>query len=365
MFGVGVATPILPIFASSLGASWTEIGLVGTSWGLTTALLATIGGRVSDRFGRKSLLILSASLSAAAAFGYWISSTILQIILLRVLEGAAWAFFWPTIEALATEIVEPKFAGRAMGLATISYAIAFGASSLISGATAGELGFKSVFAVYLAFSILSIFIVMYLRVPPKVTKIVAGSAENAGRKTVMSQPVVLAYILGITYTVGLGTLLTFFSVFAKSFGLTLLTVGGLFALFWTARIFGSYFGGWISDKHGRGITASGAMMSSAGAFVIIAISNGVWALAAGAAIAGLSIGATFPTGVALISDHIIENQRGLAMGIFETGCGFGVMMGAAVGGVLADLYSARSPYVIAAAANLVCAVLFAIKRATL
>ena len=365
MFGVGIATLILPLYASSLGASWTEIGLMGTSWGLTTALLATVGGRVSDKFGRRSLLIASATLSAAAAFCYLLSSTILQVILLRVLEGAAWAFFWPTVEALATELVEPKFAGRAMGLATISYAIAFGSSSLIGGAIAGTLGFKSTFGLYLAFSILSMIVVISLRVTPRRRNGLGVNVEDTSGTSVASQPVVLAYILGITYTIGLGILLTFFSVFAKGFGITLLTVGGLFMLFWMARIIGSYMGGWFSDKHGRGITALCAMLGSTGGFAVIAVSNGVWSLAAGAAIAGFSIGATFPVGVALISDHINENRRGLAMGIFETGCGFGVMLGAAIGGLLADMYSSRSPYIMAAVANLACAVIFVIKRATL
>jgi len=365
MFGVGIATPILPLFASSLGASWTEIGLMGTSWGLTTALLATVGGRVSDKFGRKSLLIASASLSAAAAFCYLVSSSILQVILLRVLEGAAWAFFWPTVEALATELVEPKFAGRTIGIATISYAIAFGSSSLIGGAVAGTLGFKSTFGIYLTFSILSIIVLLVLRVPPRKMNGLSVKVENTSRLTVVSQPVVLAYILGITYTIGLGTLLTFFSVFAKGFGVTLLTVGGLFALFWAARIIGSYVGGWFSDKHGRGITAFGCMLGSTAGFAVIAVSNGLWLLAVGAFIAGLSIGATFPIGIALISDHINENSRGLAMGIFETGCGFGVMMGAAIGGLLADMYSSRSPYVMVVVVNLACAVLFVMKRATL
>ena len=338
---------------------------MGTSWGLTTALLATAAGRVSDKFGRRRLLIASGSLSACAAFCYLLSSTVLQVILLRILEGAAWAFFWPTVEALATELVEPKFAGCAMGFATISYAIAFGVSSLLGGSIAGILGFKSTFGVYFAFSVISVFVAILLQVPQRDAHRLDVNVEKSPMRNLTSQPVVLAYILGITYTIGLGTLLTFFSIFAKTLGATLLIVGGLFTLFWAGRIIGSYMGGWFSDRCGRGVTATGAMLGSTGAFVMIAVSSGVWSLVVGAVIAGLSIGATFPVGVALISDHINQNMRGLAMGIFETGCGVGVMMGAAIGGLLADMYSARTPYIMAAVANLACAVLFVMKRATL
>ena len=268
------------------------------------------------------------------------------------------------MEALTTELVEPKFTGRAMGLTTIAYAIAFGGSSLVGGSVAGVLGFKSIFTVYLMFSIVSIIIMMSLKVPPRETHR-SDEFTSTRSSSLTSYPVVLAYILGVTYTIGLGSLLTFFSVFAKGFGVTLLTIGGLFTLFWAARIIGSYLGGWLCDKYGRSVTAPAAMLSSAGGFAVIAASDGVWSLAAGSIIAGLSIGATFPVGVALISDHIPENNRGLAMGIFETGCGLGVMIGAALGGLLADMYSPRSPYILVAVVNLVCALLFATKRTSL
>jgi MFS family permease len=364
MFGIGIAAPILPLYASSLGASWTEIGLMGTSWGITTTLLAIVAGRMSDRFGRRPLLLASAGLSAAASSLYLMSSTIPQIILLRIVEGVAWAFFWPTVEALATEVVDPQLAGRAMGFATVSYAIAFGVSSLIGGSIASALGYKSTFAVYLAFSVLSIIIAALLREDPRrISRRVDvgdGKTDLAG---LVSHEVVLAYILGLTYTMGLGILLTFFSVFAKTIGATVFLIGTLFGFFWMGRIIGSFGGGRLSDKHGRGLIAIGAMLWSTAGFIAIALANGIWGLLVGVIMAGLSIGATFPVSVALISDHINEPVRGFAMGIFETACGAGVMVGAAIGGLLADMYSPRSPYLMAATANLACAVLFAIRRA--
>jgi len=290
MFGVGIAAPILPLYASSLGASWTEIGLMGTGWGITTTLLAIVAGRMSDSFGRRPLLLASAGLSAAASFLYLMSSTIPEIILLRILEGVAWAFFWPTVEALATEVVDPQLAGRAMGLATVSYAIAFGVSSLIGGSIASALGYKSTFAVYLAFSVLSIIIAALLREDPRRgsrrVDVGDGKTDLAG---LMSHEVVLAYVLGLTYTMGLGILLTFFSVFAKTIGATVFLIGILFGFFWMGRIIGSFGGGRLSDKYGRGLIAIGAMLWSTAGFIVIALANGIWGLLVGVIMVGLSI----------------------------------------------------------------------------
>lgn len=362
MFGIGLATPILPLYASNLGASWMEIGLLGTSWGITTALLATTTGRISDRFGRKPLLIASAGLTSVVALFYSLSSTVPQIILLRTLEGVAWAFFWPTVEALVTELVEPHLTGRAMGFATVSYAIAFGAGSLSGGAIAEALGYKSAFIVYLAFAVLSIPIAVSLRDPARTAS--KATEENRGLNfdELKSKEVVMACVLGVTYTLGLGTLLTFFPVFAKTLGATVFLIGILSAFFWIGRIIGSYGGGHLSDKHGRGMVAAGALLMATTGFITIAVSNGTWELLAGVILTGIAIGAAFPISVALISDHVSESARGFAMGIFETACGAGVMLGAAIGGLLADKYSPNAPYVLAATVNLACAALFVVRR---
>lgn len=110
------------------------------------------------------------------------------------------------------------------------------------------------------------------------------------------------------------------------------------------------------------MVAAGALLMSTTGFIVIAVSNGTWELLAGVILTGIAIGAAFPISVALISDHISESVRGFAMGIFETACGAGVMLGAAIGGLLADMYSPNAPYVMAAAVNLACAALFVGRR---
>jgi MFS family permease len=362
MFGIGLASPILPLYASSLGASWLEIGLLGTSWGITTTILATTTWRISDKFGRKPLLIASAGLSSAVAFFYRASSTVPQIILLRIVEGVAWALFWPSIEALVTEVVEPNLTGRAMGFATVSYAIAFGTSSLSAGAIAEILGYRSTFIFYLAFALLSIPIVVSLRDSDRIARRSTEESRRLNLDELKSKEVVMACVLGVTYTLGLGTLLTFFPVFAKTLGATVFMIGILSAFFWIGRILGSYHGGHLSDEHGRGIVATGALLLSTTGFIIIAISNGTWGLLAGVILTGAGIGAALPISVALISDHIRESLRGFVMGIFETACGAGVILSAAVGGLLADMYSPNSPYIMAASVNLACAALFVARR---
>jgi len=354
MFAAGVAAPVVPLYGASLGASWTELGLMGTSWGATAMILAIPTGRMSDRFGRKPLLIGSGALSALAALLYLVSSAVLQVILVRVIEGVVWALFWPTIEAFATEIVDPADAGRAMGITTAAYGIGYGSGSTAGGLVVGLLGYAQTFACYLGLSLVSVLVaVLFLREPLRRSG--AMISENPGRALDfrrISRPILVAYSLGGMYTFGLGMMLTLFAVFAKDLGIEVFWIGTLFGLFWVGRIAGFLAGGRLSDKYGRRPIAIAAMIGSALALSLVATSTRTGPLWEAVLILGLSIGAAFPVSIALISDNVTQSLRGYAMGIFEASCAAGFMAASTFGGLLADFYSPRTPYLLATIVSL-------------
>jgi len=364
MLAIGITTPIVPLYASSLGASWTEIGLVGASWSLTFMLLAAASGRISDRFGRRPLLLASGILSAAAALFYLISGSVLQVVVVRIFEGAAWAFFWPTVEAYVTEVVEPARTGRAMGMVSSSYGVAFATASLAGGAIAGGFGYWQTFATYLTLSSLSIVFAVIL-LPRNQRGKRLQARESKGKldyASVKSKATVLAYFLGGSYTFGLGAVLTLFSVFAKSLGVAIVQIGVLFGFFWMGRIVGSFAGGRYSDKYGRNLAAIIAMVGSSVGLLLTGFSYNVTTLFVAVVILGLSIGTAFPATVAIISDTVPHSVRGLAMGMYETSCAVGFMLAATVGGLLSDLYSPRVPYLVAAVVSFAAAMVFVLRR---
>ena len=350
-----MAAPVVPLYGASLGASWTELGLMGTSWGATAMLLAIPTGRISDRLGRKPLLIGSAALSVLAAFLYIESWTVVQVILVRVIEGVVWALFWPTVEAFATEIVDPSHAGKAMGVTTASYGIGYGSGSMVAGAIVGILGYTQTFASYLGLSVVALLVAaLFLREPPHHSDAIITAKKELSSldSPPNSRPLLVAYSLGGMYTFGLGMMLTLFSVFAKDLGIAFFWIGTLFALFWVGRIVGFLAGGRLSDKYGRKPIAIVAMTGAAVAFIIVTVSTRVEPLWEAILILGMGIGAAFPVAIALISDNVSQPRRGYAMGIYEMSCAAGFMVASTLGGVLADFYSPRAPYLLAAIVSL-------------
>jgi MFS family permease len=154
------------------------------------------------------------------------------------------------------------------------------------------------------------------------------------------------------YTFGLAMMLTLFAVFAKDLGVAYFWIGVLFALFWVGRIVGFLVAGRMSDKYGRKPIATIAMIFAALAFIVITVSTHFDPLWEAVLVLGMGIGAAFPVAIALISDSASQTRRGFAMGIYEMSCAVGFMVASTIGGVLADVYSPRSPYILGAIVSL-------------
>jgi MFS family permease len=92
-------TPLLPLFARDLGAGPSLVGLVMGASTLTGVFVKLPAGALSDRFGRRRLLLAGALVFATLPFTYLVVSTVSGLIALRFLHGSATATFGPVVAA--------------------------------------------------------------------------------------------------------------------------------------------------------------------------------------------------------------------------------------------------------------------------
>lgn len=353
--GVGVVTPIIPLYARSLGASYVGIGLIGMSYAIVYMMLAIPSGKLSDRIGRRVVIAASASLSGVASVLYLLAGSVNHLILIRAIDGMAWTLFWPSIEALTTEISGPPSAGKAMGLSTASY----GFGSMIGGFLGGLIvtcfGFSATFVLYLALSVVTALLTVAIREE--------GSSKRSFKAigTSSTQPLtwdkatlVVACAVSVAYSIALGIVLTLFPVYAEGLGIETFWIGVLFATFWLGRIISFICAGRLSDKLGRKAVLVPALVGSAVASLLVALSGEIGLLYGAILIMGISLGATFPVTIALISDVVPSSSRGVAMGFFEASSGLGMLIGPAVGGVMAEIFDPRYPYILCMFVSAVC-----------
>ena len=97
-------TPLLPLFARDLGAGPALIGVVMGASTLTGIVVKLPAGALSDLFGRRRLLLAGALVFATLPFTYLAVSTLVVLVLLRVVHGSATAIFGPVASATLSDI---------------------------------------------------------------------------------------------------------------------------------------------------------------------------------------------------------------------------------------------------------------------
>ena len=110
-----ICVPVLPDFAHRLGASATMIGLLFASFGVALLAVSVPMGALSDRMGRRSLLVCGMIALAAATAVFARADSLAWLFAARLIQGAADGVTWVVGFALVADLYRPAERGRAMG----------------------------------------------------------------------------------------------------------------------------------------------------------------------------------------------------------------------------------------------------------
>jgi DHA1 family tetracycline resistance protein-like MFS transporter len=139
MVAFAIILPVLPFFAMNLGATGLWLGVLLSSYSVAKLIGASLAGRLSDRFGRKPLLILCLLGSALSFFLTGLSGS---LIVLAVARGVAGLFGGTiaTAQAYVADVTSPAERARYMGLLGASIGMGFIVGPGL-GAMLGRYGF--------------------------------------------------------------------------------------------------------------------------------------------------------------------------------------------------------------------------------
>jgi multidrug resistance protein len=114
MIGVMLVLPILPFYASDLGASAVEIGWLIGAFSIAQLIAAPFWGRVSDRYGRRPALLIGLTASAIAFLVFGLAHTIWLLFLSRLIQGAGGGTTG-VAQAYVADTVRPSDRAKALG----------------------------------------------------------------------------------------------------------------------------------------------------------------------------------------------------------------------------------------------------------
>lgn len=131
--GHGMGFIAIPLYAGLMGASVFQLGLFGTLFSLSYALCCSFSGSVSDRLGRRWVLIPGCLLTSLAFLGMGTIQTIFPLMLLNALVGVTAAFAWPTLMAWFGDAQGGKALDKGLGLFNAAMSLGMTIGPLMGG----------------------------------------------------------------------------------------------------------------------------------------------------------------------------------------------------------------------------------------
>jgi len=166
MLGLFMILPVLPLFAKQLeGSTPALIGLAMSIYGLPQVLLQIPFGLLSDRFGRKKVIVFGLILFFIGSVIAALSTTIYGVLAGRAFQGAG--AISAAIMALVADLTQEVHRTKAMATIGISIGLSFGVGIVAGPIVAGFGGVQGVFGLTAALTVLAILAIIYLVPNPR------------------------------------------------------------------------------------------------------------------------------------------------------------------------------------------------------
>ena len=347
-FGSYMRIPIVPLFAASLGADSVQVGFVNGAFMLMAGALSIPAGLVSDRFGRRLPLLGALLLLAGSSLLLFWCQTPAQITAIYLFFGMGLAAFSPTLMSYVADVTPTHLLGQAYGW----YSMAVYAGMTVGPAAGGflgrALGLRQVFLVAGCLIFIAFLVALLLvRLPAKPSEPASHPSILPALASLMKNRRFVACLLAtIGICFGFGSFVTFMPLYLGSLGMNTGHVGFVFAAQALANAFSRIPGGRLSDRttHRSRLVIGGFAVFSL-ALAAFSLCRSLAPFMVTAALMGISMGIAFTAIGALIANLVPRQQRGLAMGCYNTCIYAGMMLSATAMGAAIKSSGFRSGFI--------------------
>jgi len=331
--------PIMALYACELGASVGIVGLIIGLYSITNTPANILLGRLIDRLGYKVPLTAGLIGDALSMFFYSACRLPVHLALVRAFHGISGGLVGPATMSITAEYSGEGQRGRAMGLYGISLAAATLVGYGLGGVIASRLGYDNLFL--FGAIMLTIGVILSLLLPGNMKKGSLADKSSLGFNKAIGllarKGLTVAYCSIFAQYFAFGGVVTLLPLHVKNLGMEAFHVGILLATFAIMFIILQFPSGALSDKVGRLIPTSLGLGLGIVSLTILPLLGSFPLLAVVMVFYGTSYAMLFPSISALVTDHTIPEERGLATGMFHAILTAGVAIGAPLIGWVGEI----------------------------
>jgi DHA1 family tetracycline resistance protein-like MFS transporter len=323
LIGFGIIIPLLPLYAESYHpAGWT-FGLLMASYSAMQFVFSPVLGRISDRVGRRPVLLISLAGSIAGAVLFAVSDSLLLLFASRLLAGICGGNI-ATAQAVIADTTEPHERARGMGLIGAAFGLGFIAGPALAGVLVPISPAAPGWGAALFSTVAWVMTLLFL---PETRPNAGAEAPSTPRSGIARLAFAfrhreLAPLLAIGFLVVTGFAafeVTFAQFLHDRLALAPHSVSFLFVYVGVlaAAIQGGLVGR-VTRLFGERRTVVGGLACTASGLILLASAHRLGTVLGVLPLASLGAGLVMPSLSSLVSRHASANEQGLALGAFQS-----------------------------------------------
>jgi len=358
MLGVGIISPLLPLYAEQMGATGIWIGTIFAGFSISRTIIMPIVGRLSDRSGRKLFLSIGLLGYAIISLGYIWANSVTELTLVRLIHGVASGMILPIAQAYVGDISPEGKEGTWMGYFNAAFFTGFGFGPLMGGVLTDYFGMNIAFYAMGGLNLLAFLLVIFFL--PELGQRKTPASPRASFKEMSTSSMMKGlFSFRLSFSIGRGILATFLPIFAGIYiGLSPTLIGVLLAVNILLMSLLQVYGGNIADRFNRRVLIVVGSLTNLTYLALIPLGGNFWQLLGICALGGVGGAIALPAASALT---VVEGRRfgmGSTIAVFAMAFSIGMAIGPLASGVIADFANINSVFYFGAAIGLAGTTLF-------
>jgi MFS family permease len=344
--------PIFPGYAQGLGASLSMIGSFSSVAGIVSLIMAVPLGRLSDRYGRRSLMIPGLLMLSLVPAAYIFSTSPLHFYPIRVVYAIACGMIFTQGFLLMTEISEPGIRSTAQGLYMTCMGLGFTIGPLIGGYAAKYFGSTTSFMAASGFALLGMISVALVKEDKQAIQERKQSNMNF-RDLIKDIRILVGCMSNFMNSMMFNAMMLFFPVFGKDNGFDEAQIGvGLTVRGAASTVVRLPVGALAKNVKVFTMMLAGILISGVS---IYGLSNttlfvGMTVLLG---LQGVAYGVFLTAGNIYIADESPKEMRGTAMGLYNMFGSISNIINPLILGFLADVYGTKGAFQFTAVVSII------------
>jgi MFS family permease len=332
--GLGTASFMLPVYATSLGANYVDLGLMGALRNVVYTLMTLTVGYLLDRFERIRIYISFMIIGVAVVALFGVMTQVALLIVWSSLLGLVSAAFWVTASTLTANISPQDRLSQSMGRYNLSWILGFVVGPTAGGFISDAYGFQALFLCLASIITVSV-AVIFLRIRPVIT--LRNRSDSKGFSLAPLRGLGLAYLTLIPFTCILGIYMAIMPGYLKLVGLTPALVGLLITMTNGVRGVG-FFNAERFIAWGTRRSVSLASLLLFAGMLVFSFASSTLEYALPLVLYGTAAGIMTPLILDYIAKRCDKGSLGAAMGLHEGVYGIGMIIGPMAGGTIAEIW---------------------------